>query len=68
MFHPPTFHASSIFDDAELESEQSCLCGKTVKLKDCLACYTHKKGSNSYGYFAACSGQCIVAHVTEGSA
>lgn len=69
MFHPPTYQAESLdFSDERLDAPLQCMCGKEVKLRDCLACWTTSPNDKEPGWYAACNGFCIVAHVTEGNA
>lgn len=69
MFHPPTYQAASLnFSDERLDTPMKCLCGKDVKLRDCLASYTTSPNDPVPGWYAACHGNCVVAHITEGNA
>ena len=70
MFVPPTYPAHVLnFTDAQLDAMQKCLCGKDVKLRDAVVCWTHPLNNNeNYGWFTACDTNCITAKVTEGAA
>lgn len=70
MFLPPTFKPQEIatLDKQKLDDTIPCLCGADVPLRDCLCVWTHKAGSEKYGYYAACGIGCITTHVSLGSA
>ena len=66
MFHPPVYRAT----DTSLNPAQklTCICGKDVILGNCLVCWTTTARDPEPGYYAMCSGECIVKHVTAGHA
>ena len=69
MFVPPVYPAHALnFTDAELDTPQKCLCGRDVKLRDAVVCWTHPVNNDDYGWFTACNTNCITAQVTEGVA
>lgn len=69
MFHPPAFQAASLnLSDEKLDGQMKCLCGKNVTLRDCLVCWTTSPNDPEPGWYPACHGNCIVAHITEGNA
>jgi hypothetical protein len=69
MFAPPTYPAHTLdFTDTELDTPLRCLCGKFVKLRGALVCWTHPLNHDGYDWFTACNMSCITARITEGAA
>lgn len=70
MFHPPAFQAATldIPDEVLDDPNQDCLCGHKVKLRGCIALWTTHPSDKTPHWYAACHGNCILAHVTEGNA
>lgn len=69
MFHPPTYAAASLaFSPERLDAPVKCLCGKDVKMRDCLVSWTTSPADKEPGWYVACHGNCIVAHIAEGNA
>lgn len=68
MFVPPTYPAATIFNRDDLDRIQECVCGHEVKLRDCLACFTHAIGSEVYTWHAVCPGDCFTKRMTVGVA
>jgi hypothetical protein len=67
VFHPFTVPAKHTSLDQN--QQLKCLCGKDVRLGDCLCVWTHAANEpDNYGYYAACSPQCVIIRVTEGHA
>jgi hypothetical protein len=66
MFHPFTVRAA----DTSLDQEQrlKCLCGKDVRLGDCLVCWTTAPHDKEPGWYASCSPKCVVLRVSAGNA
>jgi hypothetical protein len=66
MFLPFTVRAQ----DTSLNQEQrlKCLCGKDVRLGDCLVCWTKAGKDPDPGYYAACSPQCVIIRLSQGTA
>jgi hypothetical protein len=66
MFHPFTIPAK--YTSLDQNQPLKCLCGKDVKLGDCLCVWTKAGQDPEPGYYAACSPQCIVIMASEGNA
>ena len=66
MFIPFTVRAA----DTSLDQEQrlKCVCGKDVRLGDCLVCWTQAGKDPEPGFYAVCAPECIVARLPQGSA
>lgn len=69
MFHPPAYKAESLdFSEEKLDAPLACMCGKEVKLRDCICVWTTSPVDKKPQWYAACTGSCITAHVSEGNA
>lgn len=66
MFLPFTLRAK----DTSLDQEQKlrCMCGKEVRLGDCLVCWTTSPQDQAPGWYAACAPQCLIVNCAEGNA
>jgi hypothetical protein len=66
MFIPFTVRAC----DTSLDQNQrlKCLCGKDVRLGDCLCVWTRTENDPAPGYYAACTPQCVIIRIAEGNA
>jgi hypothetical protein len=67
MFVPPTYPAHTLdFTDTELDTPLRCLCGKFVKLRGALVCWTHPLNHDGYDWFTAGNMSCITARSNRG--
>jgi hypothetical protein len=66
MFLPYTLRAAA----TSLNQDQKllCLCGKQVRLGDCLLCWTTTEPDKEPGWYCACTPECIVIRASAGNA
>ena len=71
MFLPVTVQPQQIFalDKATIDTGTvDCMCGKQVPLRQVACVWTSRPGQKKCSWFAACSRECIIIHVPQGSA
>jgi hypothetical protein len=69
MFVPVIAHPAAIagMTEKQLNETIGCMCDKQVQLKDIMAVWTCKHGSQEYEWFPCCDFRCYTRHITEGN-
>lgn len=66
MFVPLLLPASAVFEGADLNRTCECVCGKSQCLQGRLVVWSHRVGSDSWGWFLVCTPVCYLKNVTQG--
>lgn len=67
MFYPPLYPAEVVFEGTDLTRTVKCTCGKQKAPKGRLVVYSHTQGTENYGWFLVCTGNCYLRNVNFGS-
>lgn len=66
MFVPPLLPASVVFEGANLTRTVECTCGKQQQVNGKWCAWSHRAGSDDYGWFLMCTPQCYLKNVSAG--